>query len=255
MDCGRLRFLVLTLAVAGAPATVVACEPILPLTHLMSGSNVVGPLFILKSVTWLAIAVAIKSLVFVFFERRLPWRSALLFMFVANLLSTIPGVLASVFAGTLALIALPMIFFFGLLAQRRMMALKQQSGDPTPKLQWVAFAFTFVYFASLAMFGMASAVADARHAAQYWFLKFAFTTSAVLLGLAISTVLEEYAMARLTRKSYGALSFYAPVLRANYVTLGIVLFAAAAQMLPRRLASPGFLVSWFHSLSSFLEML
>ena len=94
-------------------------------------------------------------------------------------------------------------------------------------------------FASLTMFYMASEVADPRHAAQYWFLKLTFTTSAVLLGLAISAVLEEYAIARLAAKTVVRSSFYTSVIRANYVTLGLVLFVAAIQTLPRRLHSPG----------------
>jgi hypothetical protein len=231
------------------PVAANACEPIIPLTHLMSGSTAIGPWLILKSANWLALAITIKSLAFIFFERRLPWPTAFLFMLVANVISTIPGILTAAFAGSIAFLALPIIFIMGLFAQRRLTALKVDRGDPNPKLQWVAFAFTLTYFASLAMFTMATEFADARHAVQYWLLKFAFTTCAVLLGLAISAVLEEYAIARLAAKSFGRSSFFKPVIRANYVTLGIVLLVAAVQMVPRRLHAPGFLVTWLHSVS------
>src|SRR5439155_1817026 len=46
--------------------------------------------------------------------------------------------------------------------------------------------------------------------------------------------------------------FLHSVIRANYVTLGIVLLVAAGQMLPRRMHAQNFLVSWLHSLSSIL---
>lgn len=238
-----------------SPIAVDACEPIIPLTHLMSGSNAVGPALIMKSAIWLAVAVLLKSTAFILFERRLPWSTAFLFMLIANILSTIPGLLTSLFAGSIALVALPIIFVMGLLAQRRLISLKLERGDPNPKLRWVSFAFTLTYFASLIMFYMASEVADPRHAAQYWFLKLTFTTSAVLLGLAISAILEEYAIARLAAKSVGRSSFYTSVIRANYVTLGFVLLVAAIQTLPRRLHSPGFLISCWHSVSSFLATL
>src|SRR5437899_8697437 len=94
---------------AGIPTTTAACEPIIPLTHLMSGANIVGPMLLLKSFTWLLIAVAIKSTAFVLLERRLPWPKAMLFMLVANALSTIPGILAAVFAGVFAIVAVPII--------------------------------------------------------------------------------------------------------------------------------------------------
>jgi hypothetical protein len=238
-----------------SPVAVDACEPIIPLTQLMSGSNAVGPALIMKSAIWLAVAVVLKSTAFVLFERRLSWRTAFLFMLAANILSTIPSILTSVFAGSIAFLALPIIFVMGFLAQRRLTALRVNSGDPNPRLQWVSFAFTLTYFASLIMFYMASDVADPQHAVQYWLLKLMFTTSAVLLGLTISAVLEEYAIARLAAKSVGQSSFYTSVIRANYVTLGFVLLVAAIQTLPRRLHSPGFLISCWHSVSSFFATL
>jgi hypothetical protein len=247
--------LVLALIATVSPVAVNACEPIIPLTQLMSGSNAVGPALLMKSAIWLAVAVVLKSTAFILFERRLPWRTAFLFMLIANTLSTIPGLLTSVFAGSIAFLALPIIFVMGLLAQRRLTALKVDRGNPNPKLQWVSLAFTFTYFASLIMFYMASEVADPQHAVEYWMLKLIFTTSAVLLGLAISAVLEEYAIARLAAKSVGRSSFYTSVIRANYVTLALVLFVAAIQTLPRRLHSPGFLISCWHSVSSFFATL
>jgi hypothetical protein len=251
MRQNRGTMLALAFIATFSPVAVDACEPIIPLTHLMSGSNAVGPMLIMKSAIWLAVAVVLKSTAFILFERRLPWRTAFLFMLIANILSTIPGLLTSLFSGSIAFLALPIIFVMGLLAQRRLTALKLERGDPNPKLQWVSFAFTVTYFASLIMFYMASEFADPRHATQYWFLKFTFTTSAVLLGLAISAVLEEYAIARLAAKTVGRSSFYTSVIRANYVTLGLVLLVAAIQTLPRRLHSPGFLISCWHSVSSF----
>src|SRR4051794_14118447 len=84
------RKLAMTLALSAAPSVASACEPILPLVHLMAGATAVGPLLFLHSLAWLGIAVAIKCASFIALERRLPWGKALLFMFTGNLLSTLP---------------------------------------------------------------------------------------------------------------------------------------------------------------------
>ena len=69
-------------------------------------------------------------------------------------------------------------------------------------------------------------------------------------GILISAVLEECVIARLSRHAHGNVSYYTPVLRANYLTLAIVLLVAALEMLPRRLNAPNFIASWLQSLSA-----
>jgi hypothetical protein len=72
--------------------------------------------------------------------------------------------------------------------------------------------------------------------------------------MGISTVLEEGAIARMVRRTHPQTSFYPSVVRANYITLGTVLLVAAVQILPKRLHSPNFIVSWLHNLASSLGM-
>src|SRR5205823_3867787 len=95
---------------------------------------------------------------------------------------------------------------------------------------------------------------DSREFATYWALRLIFAGLAVSLGMAISAVLEEYAIAKLARKARGQLSFYTAVIRANYITLGLVLLVAAVQMLPKRLSAPHFLVSWIETVSHILGL-
>src|ERR1041385_4325326 len=104
------RPLALALLVASIPAVADACEPILPLAQLIGGSGVAGTVLITRSVTWLIVAVAIKTAAFVFLERRLPWPKAICFILIANVLSTIPGFITASFAAALAFLALPLIF-------------------------------------------------------------------------------------------------------------------------------------------------
>jgi len=246
--------MVLSLTVAAIPTAAVACEPIIPLTHLMTGANAVGPVLLLDSLTWLFVAVGIKMTAFALLERRLPWKQALAFMLLANVLSTVPGVLAAAFAGSLDLLSLPIIFGLGKLAEKRLAAFSAELGP-----RWftgTAFApiFTAAFGVSVVMFYMAGTALEGGDFTSYWILKLLFATTAVTIGMAISTVLEECAVARLSRKQYGRLSFYTSVARANYITLGLVLSVAASQMVPKRLSAPHFIVSWIHAVTSALGL-
>jgi ABC-type multidrug transport system fused ATPase/permease subunit len=210
----------LALAVASFPMAVNACEPIIPLTQLIGGSGLAGPLLLTQSVAWLLIAVTIKSVAFVFLERRLPWPKAICFMLVGNVLSTIPGLFAALFAGSVTLLALPIIFGFGVLAQRRLNLLSEQAPTLRFSGKGVPFAFTGAFIISVVMFYLAGSALDAGQFTKYWILKLLFATVAVTMGMAISTVLEEYAVGHLARKTYGQMSFFTAVMRANYLTLG-----------------------------------
>lgn len=244
----------LALAMVSIPTAANACEPIIPLSQLIGGSGLAGTLLLTQSVVWLLIAVAIKSVAFVFLERRLPWRKAVCFMFIGNVLSTIPGLLAATFAGALTLLAIPIIFGLGTLAQRRLLLLSEQTPTRRFSGKGVAPAFTGAFVVSVVMFYLAGSALDAGHFTSYWILKLLFVTLAVTTGMAISTVLEEYAVGLLARKTYGQMSFFTAVMRANYVTLGVVLLVTALQILPKRLAAPHFIVSFFHTVSSFLGL-
>jgi hypothetical protein len=253
----RLRSALLwatALAVLGFPLAAPACEPILPLIQLMSGANLAGPLLFLHSLAWLGIAVAIKTGSFVFLEYRLPPAKALGWMLVANVLSTIPGLLTAVFAGALSLLALPVVFLFGKLAEKRLSALP--AGQPVNRFlrNGLALLFTAGFLVSVVMFQMAGTALEDCNFASYWVLKLCFATIAVSVGMGLSAVLEECAIATLARHAYGQLSFYTSVIRANYITLAIVLGVAAAQIIPRRLGAPHFIVSWLQTVVSTLGL-
>ena len=102
------------------------------------------------------------------------------------------------------------------------------------------------------MFVLAGAAMDSLNFANYWMFKILFATVAVTLGMGVSTILEECFVARLGRKNYGELTFFTPVIRANYVTLGLVLLVAAAETLPKRLHSPHFLAALAQALRAWV---
>src|SRR5262249_4898745 len=106
-----------------------------------------------------------------------------------------------------------------------------------------ALAFTAAFILSFVMFYVADNALGGRDFVTYWVLKVLFAGTAVCVGMGISAVLEEYAIWRLARNTHGQASFYTSVIRANYITLGLVLLVATANMLPKRLNSPHLLVS------------
>ena len=105
-------------------------------------------------------------------------------------------------------------------------------------------------FLSVVLFELAGSALAARSFVHYWIFKFIFVAMAAGTGILISAVLEECVIARLSRRAHGNVSYYTPVLRANYLTLAIVLLVAALEMLPRRLNAPNFIASWLQSLSA-----
>ena len=59
----------------------------------------------------------------------------------------------------------------------------------------------------------------------------------------IASVLEEASIALLARKRAGLKSFFPAVTRANNITLGVLLLASAAKVVPERMRDPQFLTT------------
>ncbi len=177
-------------------------------------------------------------------------------MLAGNVLSTIPGILTAVFAGSgpLPFLVIPIIFLIGKSVGQRLYPLPPGSKKPPFAGASFACGFTGAFVLSYFMFALAGNALDHGSYASYWMFKILFTVLAVAVGMMLSTVLEKFAIARLTRKQYGPLSFFTSVLRANYITLGCVLLFAAVQTLPKRLSSPHFLTSWLHTVAASLGL-
>ncbi len=247
----RVLHIAIPLLIA-APLTSRACEPILPILQLLSGSSLIGPLLFSQSILWLAAAVGVKCGAFVFFERRLPWRRAVFFMFLANVLSTIPGVLLAQFTASISgiILAVPLVCFLGIMVGRRIAL-----GIPPNQKRYingvtVTAAFVAFFFVSILTYQMAEDALASNNFALHWTFKLLFVAIVATTGIVISAALEEFAVNRMSRKSHGNMFFYRSVVRANYVTLGLVLAVAAIPMLPKRLNAPHFIASWVQSLAA-----
>jgi hypothetical protein len=248
----RHRFLIP--AIVAMPITTWGCEPILPLYQLLTGSSLAGAAIITHSLLWLAAAVVIKCGAFVFLERRLSWGRSILFMLLANVISTIPGVMVAALTASLGgfLFALVLVCGLGWFVQCRIALLPKARQFPSLPAM-VTVGFVVFFFVSAALFEFAGSALAAKSFAGYWILKFIFVTLVACTGIFISAVLEESVIARLSRKG-NEVFYYKSVFRANYITLAVVLSVVALEMLPKRLAAPHFLVSWIQSLSTALGL-
>ena len=237
---------IVAMFVVFAPIASQACEPIVPLYQLMSGSTLAGPAIITDSFWWLLGAVLIKTLAFVWFEKSLsPMRGAA-YMLAANVISTIPGVLLAALTSSIGafFFALLLVAALGAMWNKRLARLPQDTRSPWLSGYAAPLWFILLFVLSIILYEFAGTAVGNRNFGTYWVLKFAFVTMVAMSGIIISAVLEECVIANITSKTKPAANYFTAVFRANYITLGIVLFFAAMQMLPKRLHSPGFLATW-----------
>lgn len=230
-----LKFISAVLLLAIVPTGCFACEPIVPLAMLYSGTTLFGAIA-LKSLIGLLIAVVIKCLVFY-------WKSdfknvrAIGYMIFANVYSTIPGVLLGMTFSvpTMILLAYPIL----LIPAHNMKDYKPFRRLGMFGSAGILFALLFI---SLFVFG-AAMNAQEGPATGYWALKVLYCILAVGISFTISVVCEDRVISFLyTRKYKTQKSFLDPVIWANIAVFLVIFGIGAAIALPQRLASPNFLI-------------
>ena len=168
------------------------------------------------------------------------------YMLGANVISTIPGVFLAALTSSMSgvLIALLLVGGLGVMWNKRLARLPNDTRSRWLTGYAAPLWFILLFLLSIILYELAATAGSHRNFATYWALKFVFVTMVATSGIIISAVLEECVIANLTSKTKPAANYFTAVFRANYITLGIVLFFAAMQMLPKRLHSPGFLATW-----------
>lgn len=215
---------------------VSACEPILPLFRALTGAT-----FITASFWGLAAAVLIKCAAFACYEKSLSKPKAFLFMLAGNALTTVIGVLVAAFAAAPSIFAVPLLVVITLWAARQLL----------PRVNWpwmqrltpgsLAGILTLMLFASYFFFGLAMSRPDPPPP-SYWVWKTGGLIVAILVSMVITTFYEEWIVYLLARKPKEPPSFYYAVVRANLLTLFIIMGCTAAYILPQRFASPFFTI-------------
>jgi len=221
------------------PAAAHACEPILPLVQLFSGT-----LLYPGAVVLLGGTVLLKALAFALFEKRLKWHRAIVLMLVANVLSSLIGLCLSLSAAvpTALLLFLPVVFALSVVPAGRLIAFNPWGYFGGFNRFVLAGLVVVLFVATWVLFGLAQEVLESQGSLTvYWLLKFLYVYTALLISIGLTTMWEEWVVAGLARDQ-AAPSFLPSVLKANLVTFAVVVTISAAMMLPARLRAHDFLV-------------
>jgi hypothetical protein len=239
----RGRSAVLTgalLAASAAPAA--ACEPVVPLARLFG-----GPGFVAGSLIALGAVVGLKTLLFVSFERRLRWPLAAGAMLLGNLLTSALGLLLALAAAAppLLLAFVPAVFLVSLAPARRLVRFRPWRLFAQRRPALLASGVVLLYLATFFLFAAAQgALLRTGGGAGYWLLKLAYVEVGLAVSLFLTAAWEEAVVGWAARGRVETPYFLPTVLRANVWALLAVFAWAAIEVVPRRLASPAFLISW-----------
>ena len=223
-----------------APTTALGCEPILPLARAMG-----GPVWMGESAVWLAVAVFIKCVVFVWLERRLTWSQAVGYLVAGNVLSTMVGMLVAVAAASAGAfcIGLPIVYALSVSPAGRLVGIWGREPARGFNPMFVAFGAPALLVVTWFLFAVAQDFLHAGQVPLYWAAKLAYLMIALFVSLGLTTFWEEWVVARLAARVGRPGNFLVPVFRANYVALAVVALGAAVRMMPARLRAEHFLVS------------
>lgn len=223
------------------PMASFACEPVVPLVMLCSGTTILGAIAT-TSLWGLLIAVVIKCIVFL-------WKSdfrkpkAIYYVTIANLYSMIPGIMIAIVfsAPALAMFGIGVAFLYlAFLIPAKHLSKYERFEKLRPRS--IAFILFAVSLATAVLWGLAMAIQDTSYVG-YWSLKIVYSIIAIGVSFLISVVCEDAIVTRLYERDYGGKkSFLEPVIWCNVVVFIVVVGIAAAIAIPERLGSPGFLI-------------
>ncbi len=225
------------------PPPAGACEPIIPMALAIGGAALLG-----QSLIVLLAAILVKSALYAWCERTHSPRTSFAAMLGGNLLSTVVGCFAA-----LIVAGLPLVGFAGLALCAVLPAKRIALAYPAVNAAFSSFGIvvlmTSLVFFSLILWSLARETLNAQGSlVLYWSLKIAYVLLGLVCGLIITVFWEEWAIWRL----FGGGAFdrrrFAAIVTANLITLALVALHAALVMMPRRLASPNYLVELLRSL-------
>jgi hypothetical protein len=231
----RLLLLAVTLTVA-CPAF--ACEPVLPFMQVMAPA-----LALSRSVLVLVLAVTVKSVLFAFFERRLPRVLAAWRMLLGNVLTTFVGVLVAAMIASgpgVWLIGVPLVCFLCWLPSRRLVRAAPLRWLARRSALGLAGMMTSALLASCVLFAFSREAIETHQLMLYWTIKLTAIFLALLASVTLTTIWEEWVIWRLSSRPEGP-GFFESALRANLYVLVLVMAIPAVLILPKRLKSPNFL--------------
>jgi hypothetical protein len=233
----RYRFLVLAVSlIVASPA--LACEPVVPFIQVM-----VPALALSGSILVLALAVVVKSTLFVAFERRIPRLRAAWRMFLGNVFTSLVGLLVALMIASAApiwLVGVPLVYLLCWLPSRRLVKVAPLAWLARTPPAILATIMTGALLASCILFMAGRDAIRTHQLVLYWTIKLVAIFLALVASVTLTTVWEEWVIWRLSARPEGA-AFFGSVLRTNLYVLVLVMAVPAVLILPKRLRSPDFL--------------
>ena len=220
-------------------STAFGCEPVLPLLQVYSGT-----IFFAGSAIILLSAVLLKCIAFAFLEKSLDWKDAIGLMFIANIFSTLIGLFLSVGAAMPSVFIGAIIIVFGVSYMPACRLVEKVPWAFLKQFNGAGLAFTIVglYIATYFLFAWSQQLLNSESPTWlYWLAKVGFIYAAIIISIMLTTVWEEYIIARYMSKTVANADYFLPALKANLITMLAIMAYAAAMMIPKRLESPQFL--------------
>jgi hypothetical protein len=217
------------LIVLAFPQTVFACEPLVPMVILFG-----APVFSLFGI------IFVKMVVFAVLEKSIPWYQALFFMFLANIFSSIIGLVLGLGASSPMgfVVFLPLVFWVSIKPSRRFIEYNPWGIMKGWKASGAAALVTVFYILTFVLFSLAQEQID-RSLTVYWVLKFCYIFFALVISIGLTTLWEEWVVSLCAGQDG---SFLVNVLKVNLIAFFLIMALLAAKALPERMRSETFLI-------------
>lgn len=224
---------------AGLPGAALACEPVIPMLELYAGTWLAA-----SSLVILVGVVTVKAVAFALFEKRISFTEAFFSMLLANVFSSIIGLVLAGAASdpTSFMVTLPIIYLLSVVPARRLI----KYGPWGYFRRWnpwlLALVVLFLYFISFVLFGISQSILDGLDSPlSYWAFKFLYIYVGLIISFGLTSIWEEWVIARVAGKKGADQSFLLPVFKANCIAFLLIMAYPAIKMFPERLQSGNFL--------------
>lgn len=217
--------------ILGLTSAIYACEPAVPL-----GQIALFPGAIAKSLYLLIATVIVKTVAFVFFEKSLVWWKAILFIFLANIFTTIVGVIAAIPVSMTA--CFPFFIVSGLLAYIPAKGLAQKYFSKERQksaTNFIAVLLALISLASGISFMAAKHAIEIGNLERYWVAKIICVYLGLIFGILITIFYEEWCVAGMARRKSEPTPFLTSVTRANLIALLFMMIVTAIIVIPEKI--------------------
>ena len=217
------------------PEQADACEPMYPFLI-----RFIFPSAMVASIVGMLAGLIVKCALFAILVRQVRWYQAAGFMFLANIVTSLFGiVLVFTLSYPFTLILIPLVCYISTLPSK---SLRRRMGELFPDWLSPGMVATFLFVAiplnGAFFYGAEFANPNTAH---YWIMKLGYIYAGLAIGIGMTTLWEEWLVFSFTKPD-SATNFLPAVLRTNLYTFLVLAFIGAVYALPQRLSHPAFLL-------------